>query len=622
MCGITGYWGKSERTTLERMTKALAHRGPDDSGVNVFPNAGLGHRRLSIIDLSANAHQPMSDASSQLWISFNGEIYNYLDNRRFLETKGYRFQSRSDTETILYLYKEFGIDCVKRLNGIFSFAILDLERNQMFLARDHFGVKPLFYYRTPQTVYFASELTGLFEVPELKPTLNLGSAAQYLYRQYVAGSSTLVNGVLKLPPAHSMLVSPRGVSIQRYWQLEVIPESEKRILSLAKSTQDLADRLEATVKDQMISDVPVGAFLSGGLDSSLVSSMMARHTDAPLHTYSIGFAGDTAHDESRFSSLVAKSLGTTHHHMLFPSVSPAQLERLVQRLDEPIADPAVLPTFRLSEEARRTVKVVLTGEGADEVFAGYKQYVLESFAGRMFASPSAFRLLRALPLIGRKRSFSRAINAFASSNPAQRWLDWNCVCEKVLLEALLNPEVLKAVDLGVPSEWAPVSASIAPLDQQLLFDLSFWLPDDLLAKVDRTTMAFGLEARVPYLSPDLVTFCFTLPVEFKLHSFQTKRILREVGSRLLPAAIIRRPKHGFNLPTAQWFRTTLKDYVYNSLEFLDSTGLVRHGASRGLMDRTVSNQEDHSRLLFAMVMLSEWMQLRLVHPAGARSGSL
>lgn len=616
MCGIAGYLAARHRdleSSLRQMAAALAHRGPDDEGFfeavtrDSARRVGLAHRRLSIIDLSTG-HQPMSNGDGSVQIVFNGEIYNFPDLRDELIGRGYLFRTRSDTETIVHAYEEWGPDCVARFRGMFAFAIWDAARERLLLARDRYGKKPLFLYQRDDLLLFASEIKAILAVPGVARCVDHGALWDYFTFRYVPSPATLLAGIRKLMPG-SYLVCERGAVIERTYFL---PDDGKP--SAAKPTAGdpiglFLGELDEAVRIRMISDVPFGAFLSGGIDSSAVVAMMSRHSAQPVKTFSVGFA-ESAYSELSYARAIATQFHTDHHELTVSQEHLMEhLPALVRYRDAPVAEPSDIPIYLLSREARRTVKMVLTGEGADEFLGGYPKHVFERYVGAYQRVPAPFRgllepLCQSLPY--RFRRAKTAIANFGLADPRERMPRW--------FGALSEPERQRLTRLEAPrvnhrpAPWFDSLPGNSALRDILYFDQTSWLPDNLLERGDRMTMAASLEARMPFMDHQLAAFVSSLPDEWRVKGLTTKRILREAMRRVLPAAILERPKIGFRVPVNEWFRGSMRGYLTDHLLGADSRtrAYYRPEALRGYVDEHAAGRHNHEKLLWSLLSLEIW----------------
>jgi asparagine synthase (glutamine-hydrolysing) len=647
MCGITGgVWTDAARAlepeTLRRMTAVLRHRGPDDEGqyraeLRHLPGresaagVALGHRRLAIIDVGGG-HQPLSNEDGTIWIVFNGEIYNYPELRRRLEGAGHCFRTSSDTETVVHLYEQEGPGCIEHLQGMFALAIWDARQQQLLLARDRLGEKPLVYREEPGRLLFASELKSLLEVPGVPRDLDSQSLDAYLTYQYVPHPRTIFRGIHKLPPGHLAIYAGGRLEVRRYWNPDF---SVERPQSRAWYVEQLRELLTSAVAARLRSEVPLGAFLSGGIDSSIIVGLAQRLTGR-LRTFSIGFSVPE-YDETRYARLVARHFNTEHEEFQVRPDAVTILPKLVEYYDEPFGDSSAVPTWYLSELARRRVTVALTGDGGDELFAGYPRYQAVWLAGQLDRLPAPLRLLlrsglwQHLPQSNRQKSLVRRWKRFAEAlgdPPAQRYLQWIAIFNEARRAALYSDELLAALPDADPADFlARAMARSGARDAVTaasLADVTTYLPCDLLTKVDVASMAHGLECRPPLLDHRVVELAAAMPVGWKFRYGRGKRILREAFADLLPKAILRRPKMGFGVPLACWFRNELKDYARDVL--LDpaalARGYFRPAAVRQLLDEHQSGRFDHSYRLWALLVLEQWQRQWETAARGSPNSSL
>ena len=573
MCGIAGivsFDGQPVlRHELQDMCSAIAHRGPDDAGYYVDAHAGLGMRRLSIIDIS-QGHQPISNEDGSIWVVFNGEIYNFQELRRDLVSRGHVFRTNTDTEAIVHLYEDFGTGCVDHLRGMFGLAIWDSREQKLLLARDRVGIKPLYYAFLQQRLVFASELKSILQLPDIQRTLNWGSVSHLFTFLTTPTTESIVDGVHKLAPGHFLTFSPhRGPSIRRYWDLKFEPDRTRGAQWFVDRTSEL---LAESVRLHMIADVPVGAFLSGGIDSSAVVAAASGETAGRLQTFSIGFQ-EEAYNEAHHARQVAAALGTDHREMILGPDALGhdafdELDRLVWFLDEPFGDSSAIPTYMVSKLAASSVKVVLSGDGGDELFAGYEKYMVEGRERKRVALPRSARMLlqsasRRMPAGMRGRNFLR----HRSLDGAARYLDASTLFRHDDLGGLFQPEFR---DLLAPFEpWREKTACLESnrhwLSRLQQSDLQNYLPLDILTKVDRMSMAHSIETRVPLLDHKLVEFAATIPPEFQVEGGVSKSILKRAMRGVLPDGIINRRKQGFAVPLGYWFRGKLGSYAHDIL---------------------------------------------------------
>ncbi|MGO8702423.1 MAG: asparagine synthase (glutamine-hydrolyzing) [Candidatus Brocadiia bacterium] len=610
MCGISGWIGPRDPQAAERMRSTIRHRGPDGQGAYEDDSATLLHERLSIIDL-AGGRQPMSDESGRYRVIFNGEIYNYREIRGELAGQGHTFRTQSDTEVIVHLYEQMGERCVEQLIGMFAFAIWDSVERTLFLARDRLGIKPLFYAELPGGRFlFASELKAILAHGGVARELDPEGLDQYLTFMYVPAPRTIVRGARKLPPGHTLTVRDGHCVIRRYWEL---PRAEPihKGRPFAVEASELRARLQEAVRCRMISDVPLGAYLSGGLDSSLIVALMSLASHAPVNTFSVGFE-EHGFDERPYARLVAERFGTNHRELVVRRQAADSLRKIIRALDEPVADSAAIPTYFMAELTKPCVTVVLTGEGADELFAGYSHYKILAWADRLSAvSPSA-AVRFVLSKFSRWTAAARGAEYAASleDRPAA-YLALKSVFTQTE-KARLYSDGLKASCRTIAPADEAVRRFLRPsgepyLQQLLRMDLATWLPDDLLVKVDRMTMAHGVEARVPYLDHRVVEAVMHMPPSWKLGGLEGKRILRRVAAGLLPEEIVRRRKTGFAVPVGQWAAGEMKGMVQDLLgpDAVRRRGLFEPAAVARLLNRPRYGMFER-RQLWTLICLEMW----------------
>lgn len=583
MCGIAGRMNFDPArpvpaAAVQRMCDAIAHRGPDDAGVWTSGPVGLGHRRLSIVDLSAAGHQPMVSPSGTCWIVFNGEIYNHLELRAALERDGVVFRSRTDTEVILALYEREGIACLQRLRGMFAFALYDTDTRKLFLARDRVGVKPLCYHADHTGVAFASEVKALLEDPAVGREPDPVAIHHYLTYQAVPAPMSAFHGVRKLPPAHYLEVSDGRVRLERYWKLSYADPFVVRSARDERALEaELLHRLEEATALRMISDVPLGAFLSGGIDSSAVVAMMARHSSTPVRTFSIGF-DDASYDELQYARQVAERFGARHQEFTVKPSAIDVLPQLVRQYDEPFADASAIPTWYVSQLAREHVTVVLNGDGGDESFAGYDRYAANAYAERLrFLTPvlgsAAFRaVMDRLPHGATSASMRWRLKRFIAQlgrSPVARNAAWLAQFAPDLKAQMYAPTFRSRAGFNDAEEllYDKFRDSDAPdfLSAVLDADVQTYLPDTLCTKVDIATMTHALEARSPFLDHTLMEFAARVPMRLKLQGGQTKRILKRALRGVVPDVVLDRRKMGFNAPVDRWLRGELREMANDLL---------------------------------------------------------
>jgi asparagine synthase (glutamine-hydrolysing) len=621
MCGIAGFVESSDirspfhqddaRALVHQMCQAIRHRGPDDEGTLVEPGIGLGMRRLSIIDVSTG-HQPIHNEDQSVSIVFNGEIYNFRELRRELEAAGHRFTTATDTEVIVHAYEQWGTGAFAKLRGMFGLALWDRRTRTLRIARDRVGIKPLHYASVGGRLYFGSEIKSLLCAPDLPRDLNPDALDHYLSFLYAPPDASFFAYIRKLPPGHLLTWKDGRSTIERYWQ----PGSQEPFAGTEREAVDaLQDVLMDAVRAHLISDVPLGAFLSGGIDSSLVVALMSRVSGARVKTFSIGF-GEPQYDELAYARQVAEAYDTDHHEDVVTPDGVAILDTLVKHFDEPFGDTSAIPTWYVSQLAAKHVTVTLSGDGGDELFGGYDRYLQDPRVAAIDrCAPAAIRRVAGLvsarlPYGARGKRFLRHI----ASSERRRYVDavgfFNADDKSGLysdgLRACLSPidperRVLALFDRLAHLPWA---------SQMMRFDVETYLPEDILTKVDRTSMAHSIEARVPLLDNDVIDFALALPAAMKIRDGRRKHVLKEVASRFLPASLIDRRKQGFGVPLDVWFRGSLRELFADTL--LSPRALERGYFApsfiRGIVQEHVSGRRDHAFRLWQLVVLERWHQ--------------
>lgn len=630
MCGIGGVWqldgGMIEREILGRMVKALHHRGPDASGIHLAGPIGLGHTRLKIIDLSDSARQPMCNEDETIWIVFNGEIYNFREIRADLERKGYRFRSHSDTEVILRLYEEIGDKCVDALEGMFAFAIWDGRRRRLVLARDRAGKKPLFYGGKQGAFVFGSEVKALLKHPAVTGQVALDALPHYFTFGYAPPGRTLYEGINQVPPAHVLMLEADGrMELRRYWDLDFAPRAGK-----PPSVQAAAEQVRGLVTDavrkRLVSDVPLGAFLSGGIDSTIVVGIMSRLMDQPVKTFSLGFAGDPDFDETYYARLASSHFRTEHTEFIVEPKAVDLIETLVWHHDGPFGDSSAIPSYIVSQLTRQHVTVALNGDGGDELFAGYLRFQATVAAERIppAVSRACHHALSVFPQPKQYHHWFRRAQRFfagASSSLFGRMRRWISIFDEDVI-TLLRPEMFKGLPTGIvdyPPELIARTGSFSPLSKALYVNFMTYLPDDLLVKMDRSSMAHGLEGRSPFLDHRLAEYVAGLPDAYKLHGTTTKYILKKAFADMLPEEILRRGKKGFGVPLGAWFRGDLRDYVQDLLlsPTAHSRDYVVPSYVAELVREHLSGVRDHGHRLWTLMTFEVWLRLMQQDTPGA-----
>jgi asparagine synthase (glutamine-hydrolysing) len=613
MCGICGIYNfgtraPAERAVLKRATDALAHRGPDDEGFYLEGEVGLGNRRLSIIDLPGG-HQPIANEDETIWITFNGEIYNYRELQADLLGKGHRFRTSSDTEAIVHLYEQYGLEALERLRGMFAFALWDSRRRRLLLARDRLGIKPVCYRLQPGRLVFASESGALRELTEEPLEIEPQSVYDFFGFRYIPAPQTFYRGVMKLLPGHYLVADANGAQARAYWD---IPAGEEPPRPAPDAAEEVVEQLRESVRLRLIADVPLGVFLSGGTDSSAVAALMRELGAEPLRTFSVGF-DEPGYSELPYARAVAERFGTQHQEITVrPEDLSRELPRLVAFRDEPLAEPTDVALYLLSRRAARSVKVVLAGEGGDELFAGYPKYAADSLVGLVSALPHPLThsLARWLPY--RQRRGRLALEALSIRDRAERYATWFASFSRPERESLFAPEFLAAIEPDHPAQvfatYLAKDPQRTPLKQMLYADLKVWLPDNLLLRGDLMTMAASIEERVPFLDHKLVEFAARLPTPLLTRGLRTKVLLKQAFRRFLPAEILDRRKVGFAVPVGEWFRKTLRPLVADLV--LSPQARARGYFNAANMERFVREHfdgvRDRQKQLWALLNFELW----------------
>ena len=616
MCGICGVFNfgtgePAEQAQLKRAADCMAHRGPDDEGFYLDGDLGIANRRLSIIDLPGG-HQPLSNEDGSLWITFNGEIYNYRELRRELDAR-HQFRTATDTEVILHLYEEQGTGLLEHLRGMFAFALWDRRQRRLMLARDRIGVKPLYCLSEPGRLAFASELRALRELATRPLEIDPQSVYDFFGFRYVPAPKTFYRNVSKLLPGHFLIADSNGIRQVRYWEL---PGEDDKPLAAEEYASQVLETLRESVRLRLIADVPLGIFLSGGVDSTAIVAMMSHLGVQPLRTFSVGF------EEKEFSELpyarrVAARFSTEHTEVVVrPRDLADELSRLIAFRDEPVAEPTDVALYRMSLKASETVKVVLAGEGSDELFAGYPKYAADRLAGLVSAFPQEVTgtISRWLPF--RQRRAKLALEALSIPDEAERSATWFASFSRLEREALFSPDFLAQVDQAHPARvFAQHLEHVrerSPLKRMLYADLKIWLPDNLLLRGDQMTMAASIEERVPFLDHKLVELAARIPGRLLTQGFRTKVLLRQALSPYLPPETLRRRKVGFTVPVGEWFRKTLNSFVADLL--LSPGARSREYFNAANMETFVREHfdgiRDRQKQIWALVNFELWMRGR------------
>ncbi len=630
MCGICGILRLGlapvdpDGTLIDRMTDTLAHRGPNDRGTWHDDRVALGHRRLSVIDLSHAGRQPMGNEDGSVQIVYNGEVYNFreLKERFALVQRGHIFRSRTDTEVLVHMYEEIGLDMVSKLNGMFAIAIWDARDQLLHLIRDRYGIKPLFYQRDNGFFRFASEIKAIIADDRVQRKISIQALHDFLTFDYVPGEQTAFDGIYEVPPAHWMTIDIEGeVKTRRYWDLSfAVDESidEERAVTQALELMDLS------VKRRLVADVPIGVLLSGGMDSSTLVALMHRHTSEPIHTYSVGFE-DPSFNELPYARIVSKSFATIHREIIVtPQLVRDLLPKYLGYIDEPYGDGSAIPTYCVCQLARDDVVVVLSGEGGDEAFAGYDTYTAYQASQWFRLVPRWVRqgliapLVSCLPVSDKKLSLEFKLKRFLGGldlPPAQAHLWWRIVLTEGQKRELYTPEVLDQLTPQASErhffEVFGRSGAKDILSRLIHIDSSVFLPDDLMVKNDRMSMAHSLEARVPMTDPELTEFMSRVPSRLKLRHFRKKHILRRAMDGILPSTILQKKKIGLEIPYSRWLKNELNDLLmtYLAPNRIAETGLFRPEPIKTLIDDHIAGRHDHGRALWGLLNYMIWLEM-------------
>jgi asparagine synthase (glutamine-hydrolysing) len=623
MCGIVGFVNKQEnqidRVLLEKMNSCIVHRGPDEDGFYVNENVALAMRRLAIIDLSSG-QQPIYNQNKTKAIVFNGEIYNFHELRADLEKRGHKFYTHGDTEVIIHLYDEYGADCVSHLRGMFAFAIWDTQEKSLFIARDRVGKKPLLYsYQPNGNLIFGSEFRALLAHPDISKEIDYEAIHHYLSYLCVPAPLTAYKQIRKLEPGHWLLWKNGEIKTNRYWT----PDFHNKIkISETEAEEETLRILREATKMRMISEVPLGAFLSGGVDSSIVTALMAETSEKAVKTFSIGFEEED-YSELKYAKKVAEHIGAEHHEFIVKPNAVEILPTLVEHYGEPYADSSAIPTYYVARETRKHVTVALNGDGGDESFAGYERYLAMRLSEKYHRIPALVRkglietAVKMLPVSELKRSRARDLKRFvkaASLPKVERYFQWVSAIDRQTKENLYTKDFRQKIKNSDSSvflqNWFAKSNGNGIVDATMLTDQMTYLPNDLLVKVDIASMANSLEARSPLLDHKVIEFAASLPENIKLKGSENKSLLKKVGSRLVPPEVLYRKKMGFGVPIANWFRNDLKDYLRENLlsEKFVKRGIIERSPTAKLISEHISGEKDNASPLWTLLMLELWFQ--------------
>lgn len=618
MCGICGIYNTSSKQPvsgemLDPMVSSISHRGPDDSGIYLDGPIGLGFARLSIIDLSGG-HQPMSNETGDVWLVFNGEIWNYKTLRKELIEKGHLFRTHSDTETIVHAYEEYGMDCVARLHGMFAFALWDASRKRLVLARDRAGKKPLYYTRVNGNLIFGSEIKSLLYHPDVKRQVDPQALADFLSVRYVPGPATLFANIYKVLPGHWLQCENDTLREECFWDY-TFGQTEHR--PIEEYIHGIRQHVRRAVEERLIADVPVGTFLSGGVDSSIVTGTMSQLTNQPIQTFAVGFDVE-GYSELPYARLVADHFGTEHHELV---VQCSDLSKywplLTWHRDEPVSEPSDLGVYLVSKLAREHVKVVLSGEGGDELFAGYPKYVVDWMARYYHILPAPVRNNMIAPLLDllpyNMRKLKTAARNLSQPVP-QRWMSWFGIFNGQLKENILSESTKANIDTDssrVFQRWLEKNPQRDNLSSMLYLDTKIWLPDNLLMKGDKMTMAASLEARMPLLDYQLTEYAASIPSSVKVKPFKAKYLFKRAYADFLPDAILTRKKMGFNVPTGTWFREGQRNLITRLLlsERARGRGYLNDAFVASLLRDHLEGKTNYQSQLFILASLELWFRV-------------
>ena len=619
MCGICGTTNRADERLMRRMCEVLVHRGPDDTGfyIDKENKISLGVRRLSIIDLKGG-HQPIHNEDRMIWIVFNGEIYNFPELREFLEKKGHSFYTKTDTETIVHLYEEYGEACVNALQGMFAFALWDKEEEKLFIARDRLGIKPLYYYERTGELVIGSEIKAILEHPDVSREVNLEALDLYLTLQYVPSPLTMFSGIKKLPPGHSLTWTRSEIKVKQYWDVTFLERKQKVDEETAK--EELKSKIEEAVRVRMRADVPVGVLLSGGIDSGAITGFAAKLSHQPVKTFTVGFEASGDYNELKEARLISKRFNTDHHEIILNAPKTQELlPKLIWHLDEPLADQAAIPTYLVSRFARSEVKVVLTGEGGDEFFGGYPRYGWFRIA-KMVQDKIPLSLRKLLLQAIMKSSVRQEKKRYAQlllgefSN-VKRHISWIGSFSNDNKEILYGERMKENLNSGgiedLVSGYFEDGSEENLLHSLMYLDVKTWLVDDILTKVDKMSMAASLEARVPFLDHRLVEFIATLPASFKVRGLKTKFLLKRTLDGILPAEILNKRKHAFLVPTAEWFQNGMREFVREML-FSETTMNRKYfnpDYVKWMVNEHFTGRRDFNQEIWSLLCFELWHRL-------------
>lgn len=626
MCGIVGVASHKNTVQISEqlikvMADAIIHRGPDDYGSYVSGKIGMGMRRLSIIDVTGG-HQPISNEDKTIWIVFNGEIYNHDQLRKALVSKGHIFKTNSDTEVIVHLYEEFGVDCVKKLRGMFAFAIWDNKKSILMLARDRIGIKPLFYYHADNTLLFASEIKSLFRSGLCKKSIDFTGLDHYFTFGYIPAPHSIYTGIKKLMPGYYLLYRDGNIETQQYWNLEFNVDEKKSIVDFS---DEFISKFRECVKIHLMSEVPLGAFLSGGIDSSLIVALMAEVSHKKIKTFTMGFGGNVGsyNDERRYAKLVSAYYDTEHTELEAYPVLSEIMDKLVESFDEPFSDDSIIPSYYISREAAKYVKVALTGLGGDELFGGYERYLGLKLSEVYQHVPTMIRTMIINPLILSLNELSSGdyrvnhMKRFIRNSNLQekdRYLGYISILNNSQKKLFYREHVSNQIHQSIASNridnCLESFSNCDYLQHATYRDIKTYLPEDILALTDRMSMQHSLELRVPFVDHEMVEFCASIPSKYKIRGFKKKYILKKIASAYLPKAILQQRKQGFAAPMTSWLKYDLRKYVSERLapDNLSKHGFFNTSFIKERIDEHAQNREINDKFIFSMLVFQTWYE--------------
>ncbi len=622
MCGICGFnW--NDKALAGKMAAEITHRGPDQEGIFCCDEMSLAFRRLSIIDLSENGSQPMANEDDSIYLVFNGEIYNFQELRAELLQKGHRFKSKTDSEVILHAYEEYGEECVDRLRGMFAFALYDRPKKKLLLVRDRIGIKPLYYTFGDGRLVFASEIKSILQVPQVERTVNYQALYDYLGFEFVPAPETMFAGINKLEAGHLLVFENGAVQVRQYWDLNFQTAGPRP--SFEGAVEQLRQHLDTAVKSHLISDVPLGVFLSGGLDSSCLVALMRRHISGPLKTFTIGYK-DKSYSELDYADIVARHCETDHQVLMLDALNADYVEKTLWHLDEPMTDLSTVPLYLLCKQAREQVTVCLSGEGADESFAGYDRFKASRMDRYFSLIPAPIRrqvigrMIGMLPDQPQKKGAINMLKRFvegANLDPEGKHLRWQYFLNKTLENRLFQQSFKDQISMDPFRLIRELSSRCNADDQvnrEIYLDMRFMMTDSVLMKVDRMSMASSLEIRVPLLDHVLVEYLASLPGSWKLNGMTTKYIFRKAIKGLLPDSIVNRGKQGYSLPVKHLLRGELKQYM---IERLHDSKVLQETMDQSYIDRLIeehcSGRQNHNHVLWALLNVAIWHDRFIAH---------